>query len=124
MTRHEIALKILHEGTVIPANPLALDENRKFDEHRQRALVRYYLDSGVGGLAVAVHTTQFEIREPKYNLLETVLKVAIDESTKYEEATGKTIVMVAGVCGPKEQAVKEAKLAKSLGYDAVLLSPG
>ena len=124
MTRTEKALKILHEGTVIPANPLALDENRKFDEHRQRALVRYYLDSGVGGLAVAVHTTQFEIRDPQHNLLETVLKVAVDESRKYEEATGKTIVMVAGVCGPKEQAVKEAKLAKSLGYDAVLLSPG
>ena len=124
MNRTEKALKILHEGTVIPANPLALDENRKFDEHRQRALVRYYLDSGVGGLAVAVHTTQFEIRDPKYNLLETVLTVAIDEARKHEEATGKTIVMVAGVCGPKEQAVKEAKLAKSLGYDAVLLSPG
>ena len=124
MTRSEKALKILHEGTVIPANPLALDENRKFDEHRQRALVRYYLDSGVGGLAVAVHTTQFEIRDPKHNLLETVLTVAIDESRKYEEATGKTIVMVAGVCGPVEQAVAEAKLAKKYGYDAVLLSPG
>ena len=124
MTRHEIALKKLHEGTVIPANPLALDENRKFDEHRQRAVVRYYLDSGVGGLAVAVHTTQFEIRQPEHNLLEPVLKLAVDEARKYEEKTGKTIVMVAGACGKKEQAVKEAELAKSLGYDAVLLSPG
>ena len=124
MTRHEIALKKLHEGTVIPANPLALDENRKFDEKRQRALVRYYLDAGVGGLAVAVHTTQFEIRDPKHDLLETVLKVAVDEARKFEEKTGKTIVMVAGACGPKEQAVREAELAKSLGYDAVLLSPG
>ena len=124
MNRHEIALKKLHEGTVIPANPLALDENRKFDEKRQRALVRYYLDSGVGGLAVAVHTTQFEIREPKHNLLETVLKVAVDEARKFEEANNTTIVMVAGACGPKEQAVREAELAKSLGYDAVLLSPG
>lgn len=124
MTRHEIALKILHEGTVIPANPLALDENRQFDEQRQRAVVRYYLDAGVGGLAVAVHTTQFEIREPKYNLLERVLKVAKEEASSFEELTGKTIVMVAGACGPKEQAVSEAKLAKSLGYDAVLLSPG
>ena len=124
MTRHEIALKKLHEGTVIPANPLALDENRNFDEKRQRALVRYYLDSGVGGLAVAVHTTQFEIREPKYNLLEPVLKVAVEEARKYEEANNTTIVMVAGACGPKEQAVREAELAKSLGYDAVLLSPG
>ena len=124
MTRHELALKKLHEGTVIPANPLALDENRNFDEKRQRAICRYYLDSGVGGLAVAVHTTQFEIRDPQYNLLEPVLKVAKEEVTRYEENTGKTIVLVAGVCGPKEQAVKEAELAKSLGYDAVLLSPG
>jgi len=124
MTRHELALKKLHEGTVIPANPLALDENRKFDEKHQRAIVRYYLDAGVGGLAVAVHTTQFEIRDPKHNLLETVLKVAVEESRKFEEKTGKTIVMVAGACGPKEQAVREAELAKSLGYDAVLLSPG
>ena len=124
MTRHELALKKLHEGTVIPANPLALDENRQFDEKRQRAVVRYYLDSGVGGLAVAVHTTQFEIRLPQYNLLERVLKVAKDEASKFEAKTGETIVMVAGACGPKEQAVKEAELAKSLGYDAVLLSPG
>lgn len=124
MTRHEIALEKLHEGTVIPANPLALDENRRFDEKRQRAIVRYYLDAGVGGLAVAVHTTQFEIRDPKHNLLERVLRVAKEEAEKFEERTGKVIVMVGGVCGPKEQAVKEAELAKSLGYDAVLLSPG
>jgi dihydrodipicolinate synthase/N-acetylneuraminate lyase len=124
MTRHEIALKKLHNGTVIPANPLALDENRQFDEKHQRAIVRYYLDSGVGGLAVAVHTTQFEIREPKHNLLERVLRVAKEEATKFEAENNTTIVMVAGACGPKEQAVREAELAKSMGYDAVLLSPG
>ena len=124
MNRHEKALAKLHEGTVIPANPLALDENRNFDEKRQRALVRYYLDAGVGGLAVAVHTTQFEIRDPKYNLLEPVLRVAMEEALAFEERTGSTVVMVAGACGKTEQAVKEAKLAKSLGYDAVLLSPG
>ena len=124
MTRHELALKKLHEGTVIPANPLALDENRRFDEKRQRAVVRYYLDSGVGGLAVAVHTTQFEIRDPQYNLLEPVLKLAKEEADKFEAKTGEVIVMVAGVCGPIDQAVREAELAKSLGYDAVLLSPG
>ena len=62
MGRHEEALKILHGGTVIPAIPLVLDENRKFNEAGQRTLIRYYLDAGVGGLAVAVHTTQFEIR--------------------------------------------------------------
>ena len=124
MNRHEKALAKLHEGTVIPANPLALDENRNFDEKRQRALVRYYLDAGVGGLAVAVHTTQFEIRDPKYNLLEPVLRVAMEEALAFEERTGSTVVMVAGACGKTEQAVAEAKLAKSLGYDAVLLSPG
>ena len=124
MTRHEIALEKLHNGTVIPANPLALNAKREFDERRQRAVVRYYLDAGVGGLAVAVHTTQFEIRDPKHNLLERVLKVAKEEATKFEEKNNTTIVMVAGACGPKEQAVKEAELAKSLGYDAVLLSPG
>ena len=124
MTRHEIALEKLHNGTVIPANPLALNSKREFDERRQRAVVRYYLDAGVGGLAVAVHTTQFEIRDPKHNLLERVLKVAKEEATKFEEKNNTTIVMVAGACGPKEQAVREAELAKSLGYDAVLLSPG
>ena len=124
MTRHEIALEKLHNGTVIPANPLALNAKREFDERRQRAVVRYYLDAGVGGLAVAVHTTQFEIRDPKHNLLERVLKVAKEEADKFEAKNNTTIVMVAGACGPKEQAVREAELAKSLGYDAVLLSPG
>lgn len=124
MTRHEYALKKLHEGTVIPANPLALDENRQFNEQRQRAIARYYLDAGVGGLALAVHTTQFEIRDPKYNLFERVLTVAAEEARKFEAEHNETIVMVAGVCGPKEQAVAEAEKAKALGYDAVLLSPG
>ncbi len=124
MNRHEKALEILKNGTVIPATPLALDENRNFDEDGLRLLMRYYLDSGVGGIATAVHTTQFEIRDPKVNLYETVLKVVKDEIDVYEEKNKKTIVRVCGACGPKEQAVKEAELAKSLGYDAVLLSPG
>ena len=118
------ALDILKEGTVIPATPLTLDENRNFDEDRQRLLIRYYLAAGVGGIATAVHTTQFEIRLPKYNLYETVLKVVIDEINKFEQAHQKTIVKVAGACGEISQAVKEAELAKNLGYDAVLLSPG
>ena len=124
MTRQELAIKKLREGTVIPANPLALNKERKLDERRQRALVRYYLDSGVGGLAVGVHTTQFEIRDPKHALLEPVLKLAKEEADRFEKRSGEVIVMVAGVCGGVEQAVREAELARALGYDAVLLSPG
>lgn len=118
------ALHILREGTVIPATPLALDENRKFDEQRQRLLTRYYLEAGAGGIATAVHSTQFEIRDPKINLFETVLKTVSEEIDSFEAKTGKTIVKVAGVCGQIEQAVQEAKLAEKYGYDAVLLSPG
>lgn len=118
------ALHILKEGTVIPATPLALDENRRFDEARQRLLTRYYLEAGAGGIATAVHSTQFEIRDPKVNLFETVLKTVSDEIKCFEKETGKTIVKVAGVCGKIEQAVSEAALAKTYGYDAVLLSPG
>ena len=124
MTRHEKALEILHAGTVIPATPLALDENGSFDEQGQRLLMRYYLNANAGGIATAVHTTQFEIRLPQYNLFERVLKIVKSEIDEYEQKTGKVIVRVAGVCGPTEQAVKEALLAKELGYDAVLLSPG
>ncbi len=124
MNRHEQALAILKQGTVIPATPLALDADRKFNEKGQRLLMRYYLDCGVGGIATAVHTTQFEIREPEVALFEPVLKIVSEEIDRYEAKTGKVIVRVAGCCGPVEQAVAEAKLAKSYGYDAVLLSPG
>ncbi len=124
MGRHEEALKILHGGTVIPAIPLVLDENRKFNEAGQRTLIRYYLDAGVGGLAVAVHTTQFEIRKPEVGLFEPVLRVTKEEMDAYETRTGKTLVRVAGACGEAEQACAEARTAKALGFDAVLLSPG
>lgn len=124
MNRHETALQILKKGTVIPATPLALDENRKLSEKGLRLLMNYYLHCGVGGIATAVHTTQFEIRKPEINLFEPVLKIVSEEIDKFEANTGKVIVKVAGVCGPTEQAVKEAQLAKQYGYDAVLLSPG
>ena len=104
MGRHEEALKILHGGTVIPAIPLVLDENRKFNEAGQRTLIRYYLDAGVGGLAVAVHTTQFEIRKPEVGLFEPVLRVTKEEMDAYEARTGKTLVRVAVACGEAEQA--------------------
>ncbi|WP_313131217.1 dihydrodipicolinate synthase family protein [Anaerocolumna sp.] len=122
--RQEEALNILKKGTFIPAHPLALTADRKLDEEKQRMLTRYYLASGAGGLAVAVHTTQFEIRDPKIGLFEPVLKIAVEEIEAFEKKTGKVIVRIAGVCGPLGQAVEEAKTALKLGYDAVLLSPG
>lgn len=115
-------LSILRKGAVIPALPLALNKSRQLDERRQRALMRYYLDSGVGGIAVAVHTTQFEIRSPKYNLFEPVLEIAKEEFNLFTAATKKPIVRIAGVIGKTDQAVKEAKLALSKGYHVVLLS--
>ncbi len=124
MDRHVEALKILAGGTVIPATPLALDENRQFDEAQQRLLTRYYLEAGAGGIATAVHSTQFEIRDPEVNLFETVLSTVSSVIDDYEKETGKVIVKVCGVCGKADQAVAEAKLAKKYGYDAVLLSPG
>lgn len=119
----EKALKILHDGTVIPATPLVLDENRKFDEQGQKRLVRYYLEAGSGGIATAVHSTQFEIRDKKVNLFEKVLKTVSKTIDEYEKETGKTVVKIAGICGDTAQAVEEAKVIKSYGYDAVLLSP-
>jgi len=122
--RHEAALDIFARGTFIPAIPLALDAARRFDQAAQRGLVRYYLEAGAGGVAVAVHTTQFAIRDPGVALLEPVLRVTIEEIARFENETGKAIVRVAGACGPVEQAVAEATLAPALNYDAVLLSPG
>ena len=124
MDRHEKALALLHEGTVIPATPLALTEQREFDEQQQRILTGYYLAAGAGGIATAVHSTQLEIRLPQYNLFERVLRTVAGVIDEYEAKTGRVIVRVAGVCGKTEQAVREARLAKQYGYDAVLLSPG
>jgi len=106
----------LFSGLVIPAHPLALNSSRKLDERRQRALTRYYLASGAGGVAVGVHTTQFSIRDPKFNLLKPVLSIASEECRDLD------VVKIAGVCGMREQAVAEAELAATLRYDAVLLS--
>jgi dihydrodipicolinate synthase/N-acetylneuraminate lyase len=108
----------LHRGLVIPACPLALTAQRKLDERRQRALCRYYIGAGAGGLAVGVHTTQFAIRDPKIGLFEPVLTLAAEEMNR----THKPFVGVAGVCGPTEQALREAALLHKLGYHAALLS--
>jgi len=112
---------LLRGGCAIPAHPLALDRDRRLDERSQRALTRYYLSSGAGGLAVGVHSTEFAIRDPHHGLFEPVLALAAE--TVQHEAS-KRVLMVAGACGPVGRAVAETELAASLGYDAVLLSPG
>lgn len=114
----------LNEGLVIPACPLALNARRTLDERRQRALFRYYLASGAGGLAVGVHTTQFAIRDPKVGLLQPVLELAAVETRRLASEARKTPVLVAGICGETKQAMAEAELAARLGYDAGLLSLG
>ncbi|CEG26440.1 dihydrodipicolinate synthase family protein [Bacillus sp. B-jedd] len=118
----EAVKKKLHSGTVIPAHPLALTEDRQLDEAGQRALTRYYIDAGVGGIAVGVHTTQFEIRDPEFNLYKKVLSLAIEETKRAN--VPEDFIKVAGICGPTEQAVEEAKFCEELGYDLGLLSMG
>ncbi len=110
-------LALLRQGTVIPAHPLALDAGRRLDRRHQRALSRYYIDAGAGGLAVGVHTTQFAIRD--VGLYRPVLELA---ATTARDWTRSPLLMVAGVVGPTDQACVEAQLAHSLGYHAALLS--
>ncbi len=113
---------LLQQGTAIPAHPLVLQQNLKLDEARQRQLTRYYMASGAGGVAVGVHTTQFEIRKPEINLLEPVLKMAAEEIEKAK--LERPFIKVAGICGPTEQAIKEAELAVKYGYHLGLVSMG
>jgi hypothetical protein len=108
----------LGKGVVIPACPLALNSRRRLDERRQRALFRYYLAAGVGGLAVGVHTTQFAIHNPKVGLLEPLLEIAASE----RQRSRQRFALIAGLCGPTNQAVAEADLARRRGFDAGLLS--
>lgn len=115
-------IDILNQGTVIPALPLALNKDRELDVERQRLLMRYYLNAGAGGVAVAVHTTQFEIRLPEFNLFESVLEIAQEEFNRFVKKTQKPIIRLAGVIGNTQQAVREAQTAKKYGYHAVLLS--
>lgn len=111
------ALAILRRGAVIPAHPLALTAERRLDQRRQRALTRYYLDAGAGGLAVGVHTTQFAIRE--VGLYEPVLRLAAETAASW---TDRPLIMIAGLAGRTAQAVSEAQIAVGLGYHAGLLS--
>lgn len=121
MKLNESKRRKLNEGLVIPAHPLALTLNRKLDERRQRALSRYYLDAGVGGLAVGVHTTQFEIRNPGIDLYQPVLELAKEEMDCFLNATGNNTFRVAGVIGKTKGALAEAKIAADLNYDVALL---
>lgn len=109
--------RLIADGTVLPAHPLALDAGRKLDARRQRALTRYYIDAGAGGLAVGVHTTQFAIRD--VGMYRRVLELAAETSASW---TKRPLALVAGLCGPTQQAVSEAKTALGIGYHAGLLS--
>lgn len=112
----------LREGAVIPAHPLALNSRKRLDERRQRALTRYYLAAGAGGVAVGVHTTQFAIHDAKVGLYEPVLALAAETVTEaHREARPRTI-RIAGIVGSTDQAVREAEIAAELGYDVGLLS--
>lgn len=110
----------LRQGLAIPAHPLALTSHRRLDERRQRALSRYYIAAGAGGLAVGVHTTQFAIRDPKIGLFQPVLTLAKEEMDRAPHP----LVRIGGVCGPTRQALAEASLLRELGYHAGLLSLG
>lgn len=116
-TSTEAARQIIARGAVIPAHPLALTADRRIDERRQRALSRYYIDAGVGGLAVGVHTTQFGIRAA--GLYPDVLRIAAEEAAEWSD---RPLALIAGVIGDTRQAVAESELALAVGYHAVLLN--
>ncbi|MHB8302348.1 MAG: dihydrodipicolinate synthase family protein [Acidobacteriaceae bacterium] len=114
--------QLLAKGTVIPAHPLALTAERRLDERRQRALTRYYVAAGAGGLAVGVHTTQFAIRDPRIGLFAPVLKLAAEEMDRADRTRPEPLIRIGGICGDTAQAVREACLLADLGYHAGLLS--
>jgi hypothetical protein len=114
--------RVLAGGVVIPAHPLALNAERRLDERRQRGLTRYYVAAGAGGLAVAVHTTQFAIRDPHIGLFEPVLRLAAEEMDRADTSSRNPMVRIGGICGDTRQAVSEAELLRDLRYCAGLLS--
>ena len=112
----------LQEGLVIPAHPLALTKEGRFDDRYQRGLTRYYHAAGAGGIAVGVHTTQFAIRDTRHGLFKPVLSLAAETIDACDKATGRHTVRIAGIVGQTDQAVREATLARDLGYHVGLLS--
>lgn len=113
---------LLHQGVVIPAHPLALTKDQRLDERGQAALTRYYCDAGAGGIAVGVHTTQFEIHDPASGLYEPVLTLAAAVADEWLGDDPRPLIKVAGLIGSTQQATREAALAADLGYHAGLLS--
>lgn len=113
----------LLEGLVIPACPLMLDQTGCWSHKHQRALLRYYIDAGAGGIAVGVHSTQFEIRDPKFGLFQPVLELAAQTVASWD-SPGPPPLLIGGAIGPTKQAVREAEIARDLNYDAVLLGLG
>lgn len=112
--------EFFNDGQVIPACPLALHSDGSWSQRHQRALLRYYVAAGAGGVAVGVHSTQFEIRDSRYGLFEPLLKMA---SQTLDEASGtKSFIKIAGICGTTSQANREAEFARETGYHAGLLS--
>jgi dihydrodipicolinate synthase/N-acetylneuraminate lyase len=116
------AFEILRQGVVIPASPLALNAQRRWDERRQRALWRYYIAAGAGGIAVGVHTTQFAIRDPQIGLFRPLLELACEEFDRADATRNEPLVRIAGICGDTPQALSEAELARAMGFHAGLLS--
>lgn len=118
-------------GHVIPAHPLALTPHRTLDERHQRALTRYYVAAGAGGIAVGVHTTQFAIRDPRVGLYRPVLELAAEtadaalrdegSATRPPSPVPRPFIKIAGLVGDTAQAVREAEVARALGYHAGLL---
>lgn len=120
--------RVLQRGVVIPAVPLALTASRKFNERRQRALLRYYAAAGAGGLAVGVHTTQFAVRHPKHGLFEPVLRLAADVMDEIDAGLEGDrpvpLVRIGGICGLTQQSLHEAAFLRDAGYHAGLLNLG
>ena len=117
-----MVLEAFRKGVVIPAQVLALNEDRSFAERHQRALCRYFIDAGVGGIAVGVHSTQFAIRDPKFGLFKRVMSETARFIDDWCAKRGRRILKVGGVCGKTAQAVSEADYELECGYDACLLS--
>lgn len=115
-------LALIRSGVALPASPLALNASRRFDADRQRVLMRYYVDAGAGGVAVGMHFTQFEIRNPGIDLFEPVLKTCAEELDRLSISRGRPLLKVAGINGRLESAVRQTKLARDLGYDVAIVS--